>query len=92
MLSLSTKENFLIQTFFESYFSYCQIASYCSILVELFQDNYLTEIAVKCHLIVSEYKDESMYAKVGDTLLWEENWIFVVKYFIDKLIKFMKGY
>ena len=37
------------------------IARECSILVEWFRD--------KCHLIVSRYKCEAMYVKVGDALL-----------------------
>ena len=45
----------------------------CSILIEWFQDNHLTLHAERCHLIVSGYKYEVMYAKVGDGLLCEEN-------------------
>ena len=41
----------------------------CSLLVEWFRDNYLTLNADKCHLLVSGYKNEAMYASVGDALL-----------------------
>ena len=43
----------------------------CSILVEWFRDNYLTLNADKCHLLVSGFKYEAMYASVGDALLRE---------------------
>ena len=42
----------------------------CSILVEWFRDNYhLTLIVDKCHLIVSGYKYELIYAKEGEASL-----------------------
>ena len=44
----------------------------CLLLVEWFRDNYMTLNASKCHLLVSGYKDELMFATVGDALIWEE--------------------
>ena len=44
----------------------------CSILVEQFQDNYLRLTADKCHLIISGYNYELMYAKKGDALSWAQ--------------------
>ena len=41
----------------------------CSLLVEWFRDNFITLTASKCHLPVSGYKDELMFAKVGYVLL-----------------------
>ena len=45
----------------------------CTLHVEWFGDNYMTLNASKCHLLVSGYKDELMFAKVGGELLWEEH-------------------
>ena len=44
----------------------------CNLLVEWFRDNYMTLNASKCHLLVSGFKDELMYATVGGSLIWEE--------------------
>ena len=41
----------------------------CTFLVEWFRDDYMTLDASKCHLLVSGYKDELMFAKVGGELL-----------------------
>ena len=45
----------------------------CTLLVEWFRDNYMTLNASKCHLLVSGYRHELMFASVGDALLWEED-------------------
>ena len=60
----------------------------CSILVEWFWDNYLTLDTDKCHLIVSGYNYEAIYAKVGDALLWEENSVKLLGLFIDSDLSF----
>ena len=60
----------------------------CSILVEWFRDNYLTLNADKCHLLVSGFKYEAMYASVGDALLWEENSVKLLGLFIDSELSF----
>ena len=44
-----------------------------SILVEWFHDNHLILNADQCHLIVSGYKEKSVFIKVGDASLWKEN-------------------
>ena len=48
----------------------------CSNLVEWFRDNYLTLNADKCHLLVSGFKYEEMYASVGADWLWEGNSVY----------------
>ena len=48
----------------------------------------LTLNADKCHLIVSGYKYEAMYAKVGDALLWEEHSVKLSRLFIDSNLSF----
>ena len=45
----------------------------CTIIVARFRDKFLTLNADECHLIVSDHKEEAMYASLGDSLLWEEN-------------------
>ena len=60
----------------------------CSLLVEWFRDNYLTLNADKCHLLVSGYKCEAMYASVGDALLWEENSVKLLGLIIDSELTF----
>ena len=60
----------------------------CSILVEWFRDNTLTLNADKCHLLVSGFKYEAMYASVGDALLWEENSVKLLGLFIDSELSF----
>ena len=49
----------------------------------MFCDNYLTLDADKCHLLVSVYKYEPMFAKVGDALQWEDNSVKLLGLFID---------
>ena len=46
---------------------------YCILLTDWFRDNYMTLNASKCHQLVSGYKDELMFAKLGGELLWEED-------------------
>ena len=48
----------------------------------------MTLNADKCHLIVSGYKYESIYAKVRDALLWEENSVKLLGLFIDSELSF----
>ena len=59
-----------------------------SILVEQLRDNYLALNADKCHLLVSGFKYEAMYASVGDALLWEENSVKLLGLFIDSELSF----
>ena len=48
----------------------------------------MTLNADNCHLIVSGYKYEAMYAKVGDALLWEENSVKLLEIFKDSDLSF----
>ena len=43
-----------------------------SLLVEWFHDNFMTLNASKLYLLVLGDRDEFMFARVGDALLWEE--------------------
>ena len=60
----------------------------CITLVEWFRDNYLTLNADKCHLLASGYKNEAMFAKVGDALIWEENAVKLLGLIIDSGLTF----
>ena len=60
----------------------------CSILVEWFHDNYLTLNVEKCHLIVTGFRYEAMYASVGDALLWEEDSVKLLGLLIDSDLTF----
>ena len=60
----------------------------CSILVEWFLENYLTLNADQCNLLVSGYNYESIFAKVGYALLWEENSVKLISLFIDSDLSF----
>ena len=60
----------------------------CAILVEWFVDNFMTLNADKCHLLVSGFKYEAMFAKVGHALLWEENTAKLLGILIDRDLSF----
>ena len=60
----------------------------CALLVEWFRDNYMTLNAPKCHLLVSGYRYETMFAKIEDTLLWEENSAKLLGIIIDSALTF----
>jgi hypothetical protein len=60
----------------------------CITLVEWFSDNYLTLNADKCHLLASGYKNEAMFAKVGDALIWKENAVKLLGLIIDSGLTF----
>ena len=57
-------------------------------LLEWFLDNYLTLNADKCHLLASGHKNEAMFAKVGDALIWEENAVKLLGLIIDSGLTF----
>ena len=44
--------------------------------------------ASQCHLIVSSYKDELMFATVGDALIWEEISAKLLRINIDSSLTF----
>ena len=60
----------------------------CSLLVEWFRDNYMTLNVPKCHLLVSGFRNEAIFAKVGDALLWEENSAKLLGIIIDSSLAF----
>ena len=60
----------------------------CITLVEWFRENYLTLNDDKCNLLASRYKNEALFAKVGETLIWEENAIKLLGLIIDSGLTF----
>ena len=41
--------------------------------IELFQNNYMKLNEDKCPLLVGEYKNKSIWAKIDDARIWESN-------------------
>ena len=41
--------------------------------IDWFQNNYMKLNEDKCHLLVGGYKHETIWAKIGDTRIWESN-------------------
>ena len=58
------------------------------LLVEWFRDNFMTLNASKCHLLVSGFKEELMFATVGGSLLWEELSVKLLGIIIDSCLTF----
>ena len=48
----------------------------------------MTLNATKCHLLVSGYKDDLMFANVGDSLIWEEVSAKLLEIIIDSSLTF----
>ena len=42
----------------------------------------------KCHLLVGEYKHESIWAKIGDERIWESNKQNLLGVHIDRILSF----
>ena len=55
-----------------------------------FENNYMELNTDKCHLIVSGYKHEQVWANIGKDLIWESNDIELFGITIDRYIKFDK--
>ena len=53
-----------------------------------FENNYMKMNTEKCHLIVSGFKHEQMFAKVGDTIIWEDRTVKLLGVTIDNDLKF----
>ena len=53
-----------------------------------FHQNYMKLNTDKCHLLVSGHKNEHMWAKIGDDLIWESNDVKLLGITIDKNLKF----
>ena len=55
-----------------------------------FENNYLKLNTDKCHLIVSGYKYEHIWAHVGEDIIWEKNEVKLLGITIDRELKFDK--
>ena len=56
--------------------------------MEWFQNNYIKLNEDKCHLLVAGYKHESIWAKIGDSRIWESNKQKLLGVHIDKRLSF----
>ena len=62
----------------------------CISLVEWFRDNFMTITADKCHLLASRYKNEAMFATVGEAMIWQKNAVKLLGIIIDSGLNFKK--
>ena len=60
------------------------------LVICLFEKNYMKLIIDKCHLIVSGYKHERVWANIGKDLIWESNDVKLLGITIDRNVKFGK--
>ena len=56
--------------------------------IRWFGSNYMKLNTDKCHLIVSGYKYEQVWAKIGKDLIWESNDVKLLGITIDRDLKF----
>ena len=59
-----------------------------NLILEWFRDNYMTLNESKCHLLVSGHRDEFVFAKIGNTRLWEESIVKLLGVLIDENLNF----
>ena len=62
----------------------------CEIALCWFENNYVKLNTDKCHLIVSGYKHEHIWAKIGSDKIWESSDVKLLGVTIDKELKFDK--
>ena len=58
--------------------------------IRWFENNYMKLNTAKCHLIVSGYKHERVWANIGKGLIWESNDVKPLGITIDRDVKFDK--
>ena len=56
------------------------------------QNSYMKLNEDKCHLLVGEYKHESIWAKIGDTRIWESNKQKLLGVHIDRTLSFQEHF
>ena len=62
----------------------------CEIALCWFENNYMKLNTDKCHLIVSGYKHEQIWAKIGNDKMWESSDVKLLGVTIDNELKFDK--
>ena len=48
-----------------------RLEHYTKLAIEWFENNYMKLNEDKCHLIVARHRYESLWAKIGETRIWE---------------------
>ena len=61
-----------------------------ALAVEWFENNFLKLNQDKCHLLVSGHKHETVWAKIGETKIWESNKQKLLVFVIDRDLNFDK--
>ena len=59
--------------FYVSTLSGSAVIANCEITLCWFENNYMKLNTDKCHLIVSGYKHEQIWAKIGNDKIWESS-------------------
>ena len=59
-----------------------------SLAVEWFENNFMKVNQDKCHLLVSGHKHETVWAKIGETKIWESNKQKLLGVVIDRNLNF----
>ena len=63
---------FSYQTQYKDLSSFINKLKHDSLLaIEWFENNYMKLNQEKCHLLVSGYKNENIWARIGQTKIWE---------------------
>ena len=50
-----------------------KLEHYTALAAEWFQNNFIKLNQDKCHVLISGHKHESVWAKIGETNIWESN-------------------
>ena len=61
-----------------------------ALAVEWFENNFMKLNQDKCHLLVSGHKHETVWAKIGETKIWESNKQKLLVFVIDRDLNFDK--
>ena len=61
-----------------------------ALAVEQFEKNFMKLNQYKCHLLVSGHKHETVWAKIGETKIWESNKQKLHGVVIDRNLNFNK--
>ena len=59
-----------------------------ALAVEWFENNFMKLNQDKCHLRVSRHKHETVWAKIGETKIWESNKQKLLEFDIDRNLNF----
>ena len=67
-----------------------RLEHYTALAVEWFENNFIKLNQDKCHFLVSGHKHESVWAKIGETKIWEGNKQKLLGDIVDKNLNFRR--